>query len=243
MTGWMRRSDTVRVVSWYLSNWLGPLQVPVSQAGSLYRPSVFDTNHFHSNILCMRTGRIFFIKKIWWNGRIPRQRGFFGVDSSGYDNPAAIIVSAWGRKEWAWSKEVDWGFTVRDWNTSVVLLGYFIAMPIPPPQARQLLFVIGTSSYHRLKCWALETDLEFKKPSQKNGCWNINIYNLSFFFYYQIWITHSSNFSLFFPVINRSWSFGCRGGFFFCMLWSRNSVSTWFWQKCNLSRTISRSLL
>lgn len=162
---------------------------------SIAHPSSPDTNHFHSNILCMRTGRIFFIKKIWWNGRIPRQRGFFGVDSSGYDNPAAIIVSAWGRKEWAWSKEVDWGFTVRDWNTSVVLLGYFIAMPIPPPQARQLLFVIGTSSYHRLKCWSLETDLEFKKPSQKNGCWNINIYNLSIFFYYQIWITHSSNFS------------------------------------------------
>ena len=30
LEGWMRRSDTERVVNWYLCNWLGPLQLPVS---------------------------------------------------------------------------------------------------------------------------------------------------------------------------------------------------------------------
>lgn len=162
---------------------------------------------------------------------------FFGVDSSGYDNPAAIIVSARKERKWAWPKEVDWGLTVRDWNTSLVLLVNPPAMFFLPSQARQLYFVIGTSSYHRLQCWLLETDLEFKKPSQKTDAGiSIYIYNLSFSLLLSN-LDHSLLhflLSFFFFVINRLWSLGCRGGIFFCMLWSWNSVSTWFRQKCNL---------
>lgn len=104
-----------------------------------------------------------------------------------------------GEKEWVWqrrpieaSQSVTGMLRSSSWVSSP-------AMSNLPPQARQLFLVIGTSSYHRLQCWLLETDLEFKKPSQKTDAGiSIYIYNLSFFFYYQIWITHSSNFSFFF---------------------------------------------
>lgn len=68
-------------------------------------------------------------------------------------------------------------------------------MSLSSPEARQ--FVIGTSSYHCLRCWLLETELEFKKPSQKRDA-GISTYIYFELFSLSNWITHSSNLFLLF---------------------------------------------
>lgn len=61
----MTRLHTVRAGTWYLCNWLGPLQLPIShRLCHLYHPIILpETNHFHSNILCMWTGGSFLLKR------------------------------------------------------------------------------------------------------------------------------------------------------------------------------------
>jgi hypothetical protein len=105
----------------------------------------------------MRAGKIFFIKKIWWNGRILRQRGFQDWFIWSWQSGRNYWLCLRG-KEWAWPKEIDWGFTVRDWDILTVLLGEFTSHVYPSSiKQDNLLFVIGTSSYHRLQAgyWRL----------------------------------------------------------------------------------------
>lgn len=47
-----------------LCDWLGPLQPVSRRLCHLYHLTILpDTNYFHSNILCMRTGRSFLLKR------------------------------------------------------------------------------------------------------------------------------------------------------------------------------------